>query len=178
MKFFTDLWAFLTRRNENAWFYYICNEVSDEDRSNSVKDHSGRSKATIIVSAIMQVERRLSAWAGGRDEANQASGNSFSCSYTYACFTWEYWFMLLPEGLPQETCVGGIIWGEVLHGISVDKLWEQISRSGLVLPAPLRAGDIQDVPGKSESVMIWKRIPFSPYLLMHMVWLSNLSQES
>lgn len=54
MKLFTDLWAFLTRRNENAGFNYICNEVNDEDTSNSVKDHSGRSKATITVSAIMR----------------------------------------------------------------------------------------------------------------------------
>lgn len=130
--------------------------------SNSVKDHSGRSKAAITVSALMQVERRLSAWAGGREKASQATGNSFSCSYTYACFAWEYWFTLLPEGLPQETCTGGIIWGEVLHGISADKLWEQISRTGLALPAPLGAGDIQDVPGESGILTDMEKDSFLP----------------
>lgn len=150
MNFFTDLWVFLTRRKENTWFYYICNEVNDEDTSNSVKDHSGRSKATITVSAIRQVERWLCAWTGGRDEARRPTGNSFSWSYTDACFMWEYWFMLLPEGLPQGICIGGIIWGEVLHGISADKLLEQTSRTGLALPPPLGAGDIQDVPGESD----------------------------
>lgn len=56
----------------------MCNEVNDEDMSNSVKDHSGRRKATITISATMQVERWLSAWTGGRDEASQVPGNSFS----------------------------------------------------------------------------------------------------
>lgn len=59
-------------------FCFMCNEVNDEDMSNSVKDHSGRRKATITISATMQVERWLSAWTGGRDEASQAPGNSFS----------------------------------------------------------------------------------------------------
>lgn len=87
MKFFTDLWAFLMKRNENAWFCFMCSGVNDEDISNSVKDHSGRRKATITISATMQVERWLSAWTGGRNEPSQAPGHSFSWSYTYACFT-------------------------------------------------------------------------------------------
>lgn len=82
---------------------------------------------------------------------------------THMCiFPWEYRFMLLPEGLPPENCTGGIIWGEVLHGISAGKLWEQTSSTALALPVPLGAGDIQDVPAESDIVTDMEKDSFLP----------------
>lgn len=51
-----------------------------------------------------------------------------------------------------------------LHGISADKLWEQVSSTGLALPAPTGAGDIQDVLGESDIVTDVEKdaFPFAP----------------
>ena len=50
----------------------------------------------------------------------------------------------------------------MLHGISADKLWEQVSSTGLGLPAPMGAGDIQDVLGESDIVTDVEEDAFLP----------------